>query len=194
MRRHDIKHPIRAFLICGLILSGCVGTTGVGSVSSKSVLQGGFTVAAPTGYCLDAKASRETDNSGIFLIGRCFAQSPTAPALVSVAVGAPASAGVMTAGGAELAAFFTSVEGRATLSAKGQPGSVRVLEALSVGDVFVMRLQERGDPEYWRAVMGLRGRLVSVSVKDAGDGTLSQETGRTVLDRAIAALQRANRV
>lgn len=186
-----MRHPIRAFLICSVILSGCVGG---GVLSSKSVLQGGFTVAAPAGYCLDDKASREAEDSGIFLIGRCFAQTPMAPALVTVAVGAPGSARVMTAGGEELAAFFTSAEGRATLSASGQPGSVRVLEARSVGDVFVMRLQERGAPGYWRAIMGLRGRLVSVSVKDAGDGTLPQDAGRKVLDRAIAALQRANRV
>ena len=143
---------------------------------------------------MDAKASREAPDSGIYLIGRCRQNSPVAPALVSISVGAPGSAGVMLAGGAELAAFFTSAEGRATLSANGQASSVRVLEALSAGDIFVMRLQEDGGPTYWRAIMGTRGRLVSVSVRAAGDDALASESGREVLDRAIASLQRANRL
>lgn len=143
---------------------------------------------------MDAKASRETANTGIYLIGRCRQDSPFAPALVTVSVGAPGSAGVMLAGGEELAAFFTSTEGRATLSANGRASAVRVLEARSTGSIFVMRLQERGGPDYWRAIMGTRGRLVSVSVRAAGGDALASETGRQVLDRVIASLQRANRL
>jgi hypothetical protein len=190
----SLKHPIWAMLAGGLILLGCVEGAGSGEGAARPVLQGGFTIDPPTGYCMDAKASRETANSGIYLIGRCRQDSPFAPALVTVSVGAPGSAGVMLAGGAELAAFFTSAEGRATLSANGQASSVRVLEALSAGEIFVMRLQEDGGPTYWRAIMGTRGRLVSVSIRAASDSALANEAGRTVLDRTIAALQRANRL
>lgn len=189
-----LKHPIWALLASGVILSGCVEGVGFGGSAARSVLQGGFTIDAPAGYCLDAKASRETADSGIYLIGRCRQDSPFPPALVTVSVGAPGSAGVMLAGGEELAAFFTSAEGRATLSASGRASAVRVLEARSVGGIFVMRLQERGSPDYWRAIMGTRGRLVSVSVRAAGGDALASEAGRKVLDRAIAALQRANRL
>jgi hypothetical protein len=192
-----LKHPIWALLAGGLILLGCVEGVGFGAGAARPVLQGGFTIDAPTGYCMDAKASRETADSGIYLIGRCRQNSPVAPALISVSVGAPGSAGVMLAGGEELAAFFTSDEGRATLSASGEASAVRVLEARSTGDtgeIFVMRLQERGGPDYWRAIMGTRGRLVSVSVRAAGDDALASESGREVLDRAIASLQRANRL
>lgn len=189
-----LKHSIWALLAGGLILSGCVEAIGFGGGAARSVLQGGFTIDAPAGYCMDAKASRETADNGIYLIGRCRQHSPVAPALVTVSVGAPGPASVMLAGGAELAAFFASDEGRATLSAIGEASAVRVVEARSTEDVFLMLLQESGGPPYWRAIIGMRGRLVSVSVRAAGDDALEIEAGRNVLDRAIAALQRANRL
>lgn len=180
--------------LAGLVLTACIGGLPSASTSAMSVLQGGLTVAAANGYCIDAKAGRESNDSGTYLIGRCAQQSSVAPALIALSVGQPGSAGVMTAGGAELAAFFTSDEGRAALSADGRASAVRVLDARSAGDVFVMRLQDRGAPSYWRAVLGLRGRLVSVSVKSGSDAPLPEAEGRAILDGAVAALRRANGV
>ncbi|WP_430465875.1 cation transport ATPase [Tabrizicola sp.] len=178
----------------GFVLTACVEAVPTARTSTVSVLQGSFTVAAASGYCIDTQAGRERNDSGAYLIGRCVQQSQVAPALITLSVGQPGSAGVMNAGGAELAAFFTSEEGRATLSSNGRASALRVLDARSAGDVFVMRLQDRNAPSYWRAVFALRGRLVSVSVKGGGDAALPEIEGRSVLDSAVAALQRANRV
>lgn len=188
-----MTHLVPALILSGVLLTACVGGAGLGGTSVRPVLQGALKIAPPVGYCVDEAASREADDSAIYLMGRCDGKSTVAPALVTLSIGQAGSAGVMAAGGPELAAFFTSAEGRATLSPTGRASQVRVIEALSAGEAFLMRLQEAGQPSYWRAVLGVRGRLVSVSVKGAAGADLVADEGRGILDRAIGALQRANR-
>lgn len=176
-----------AMLLPALLIAGCVGGS-----AARSILQGAMTISAPSGYCVDPNTSREGDDRAIILMGRCSANTAVKPAVVTISVGPAGSAGVMIAGGAELTKFFTSAEGRATLAASGRARDVKVVEALSVEEAFLMRLQETDEPSYWRAVMGLRGRLVTVSVQGSPAESLAVEDGRAIIDKAIAAMQRAN--
>lgn len=177
-----------ARLLPALLIAGCVGGS-----TTRDVLQGAMTISGPSGYCVDPNTSREGDDRAIILMGRCSASTAVKPAVVTLSVGPAGSGGVMIAGGAELAKFFTSAEGRATLAASGRARDVKVVEALSVGEAFLMRLQETGQPSYWRAVMGLRGRLVTVSVQGSPAEPLAVEDGRTIIDQSIATMRRANR-
>lgn len=131
-----MKHPVLALVMGGVFLAACVSGAGLGGSSAKIVMQGAFKVAAPAGYCLGETASREAEDSGIYLMGRCDGQDKVSPALVTLSVGQAGSAAVMAAGGAKLAAFFTSREGRATLSPSGNAAKVRVVQALSADDAF----------------------------------------------------------
>lgn len=185
--------PGKRALAMVLLLAACVGGGGLGGTSSRPVLQGALNIAPPQGYCVDPAALREDQDHAVVLMGRCSARASVKPALVSLTIGPAGSAGVMAAGGAELAGFFTSEEGRATLAPSGKARDVKVVEALSAGDAFLMRLQERGAPSYWRAVMGLRGRLVTLSVHGTPAEPLDAEDGRAVIDRALGAMRRANR-
>jgi hypothetical protein len=187
-----MRHPVLTLSLCGVVLAACVGGAGLGGSSAKPVLQGALNIATPMGYCVDQAASREGQDSAIVLMGRCTDRAAVKPALVTLSVGQAGSAGVLAAGGAELATFFTSPEGRATLSPTGRAAEVRVVEALSSGDAFLMRLQEAGDPGYWRAILGLRGRLITVSVKGTAEAALPVTEGREILDRTVAGLRRAN--
>ena len=81
---------------------------------------------------------------------------------------------------------------RATLAASGRARDVKVVEALSVDEAFLMRLQETDQPSYWRAVMGLRGRLVTVSVQGSPAEPLAVEDGRILIDKSIAAMRQVN--
>lgn len=178
-------------LLPALFVAGCVGG-GLGGSSARHILHGAMTIRAPSGYCVDQNTSRESEDQAIILVGRCSASTAVKPAVLTLSVGPAASAGVMTAGGAELTRFFTSAEGRATLAASGRARDVKVVEALSAGDAFLMRLQEREEPSYWRAVLGLRGRLVTISVQGSPAEPLAPVDGRAIIDRAIVTLQRAN--
>lgn len=187
MRHLTIGGPLAA-----MWLAACVAGGGLGGSSVQPVLQGAMRMAAPAGYCLDPASLRDADDRAVALMGRCSAQSAASPAVLSLSIGPAASAGVMAAGGAELAGFFTSAEGRARLAPSGRAGDIRVIEALSSGDAFLMRVEERGGPSYWRAVLGLRGRLVTLSAQGIPGAALAPAEGRALIDRALAAMRRAN--
>lgn len=183
--------PFRATFAV-LMLAGCVAGGSQGSRSAP-VLQGALNMGVPAGYCIDRAASREAEDSAVVIMGRCADNVKALPAVLTVSVGQAGTAGAMAAGGQALASFFTSSEGRATLSRDGRASSVQVVEALSSGDAFLMHLNDTQEGRYWRAILGLSGRLITVSVTGSPDLPLAPEDGRKVLDKAVAAMQAANK-
>ncbi len=178
--------------LCGLILlAACQGVAPTGRTAP--VLDGAFAVAVPQGYCIDRSTIRESDDTAVVLMGRCSDASTALPAVLTLSVAQAGSAGVMADGGAALAAFFTSAQGRATLARSGRAQDVTVVTAKGAADAFVMRVQDRAVGDYWRAIVGLRGRLVTVSASGTGDAPLPPEEGRKLLDKALGALRAANR-
>jgi hypothetical protein len=178
-------------LTCALLI-GCVDGTGVQSARSASVLGGALQVGVPPGYCIDRAASREGRDSAVVIMGRCSDNVQAEPAVVTLAVGQPGTAGAMAAGGRALADFFTSRQGRATLARNGRADGVRVIEALSSGDAFLLHLTDVSAGDYWRAVLGVSGRLITVSVSGSPEQPLAPAAGRKVLDRTLTALRTAN--
>lgn len=180
------------WLILFAALSGCEMGTGTATSRAAPVLGGAVQVGVPPGFCINGGASRETANGAVILMGRCTDAVQVKPALISVSIGPAGSAGVMTAGGPALAGYFTSAEGRATLSRNGRGKDIRVIEALGVGDAFLLHLQDRGVGDYWRAVVGVKGRLVTLSTTGTADVPLDPKDGRQLLDKALSALRSAN--
>ncbi len=179
-----------------LTLPACQ-TTAVSTQVSLSrqpatLLDGAIRVAGPHGYCVDPAATRELGDTAVVLLGRCKDALGVTPALLTVAVGPTASSGVLAAGGAALTTYFTSSEGRATLSRMGRAGDVAVVEAVGVGDAYLLHLQDRAAGDYWRAVVGLNGRLVTISANGAQGTPLAQSEGRILVDSTLAALRRTN--
>lgn len=186
----------RGLLVLPLLwlLAACVAPSGPG-VSGKpttlSLLKGEILATAPRGYCADKASSHDNGNSAVILMGRCPG-SAADPALISVAVGAPGSSAVLKSGAKALSDYFLSPPGRAALARDGRPGSVRVAKTLLSEGALVLRVEDRNAGAYWRAVLGLKGRLVSVSVMAPEGAVLSEAAGRQILDATIAAMQRAN--
>ncbi|MDT8858076.1 cation transport ATPase [Paracoccaceae bacterium Fryx2] len=184
------------------LLAACLAAGG--ALQSRPVLGGALTVAAPPGYCIDPAGVLERQDTAIVLIGRCAVtgetQVPQARAILTVAVGGAGSGAGISGGGAQLAAFFKSPQGRAALSRSGRAASVTLHEALVVGDAFLMRLTDtspggdsRGQPESWRAVLDVEGRLVTLSVSGPAGAPMDPAAGRRLTDRFLAAMQAANR-
>lgn len=177
--------------LCLSALTACV-VPGATAPTQLTVLGGGMTVTAPRGYCVDPKASRESGDTAVVLIGRCTVAADAAPALISVSIGAGGSAGAMTAGGAALAQFFTSTAGRKMLSRAGRAADVQVIRALQAEGTFLMYLADRAIGSYWRAVTGLNGRLVTISVSGAAGVPLTSAQGRALLDATLSGMRMAN--
>ena len=151
-----------------------------------------MTHAAPPGYCIDPAAVQKSGDTVVAVLGRCASISQMAPGLLTISVGQPGSAGVMAAGGEALAAFFASTEGRRVLSRSGRAQDVQLRQAVGSKDAFVMRLTDRAVGDYWRAVTGIGGRLVTISATGAEGTPLAPEAGRKLVDAAVLALRMAN--
>lgn len=184
-------------LVNALLLGATTACTPTGSAGGRStslaMFGGTMHAAPPAGYCVDRDASRERDDRAVILMGRCAGAAATAPALITVSLGAPGSAGVLRRGARAMSDYFTSPAGRAALARDGRAASVRVLRASVADDALVLRVEDRAAGGYWRAVTGLRGRLVTISVTapQAG-GPADPADLRRLLEQALAAMRRAN--
>jgi hypothetical protein len=192
-----------------ILLSACVAGDMLpsgGGVSRVAVSDGAVVIAGPPGYCIDREATRTGEGNAFVLLGSCAAlgggQAPAAQAVLtaSVLAGAPTSQPLVAAF-PEMAAFFRSPAGRAALSRSGQAADVTVRQVETVKDVMVLRLRDTSassgasvEPDYWRAVFSVRGRIVSLSVLAMKAQPLSAAGQRRLLDAFVARVRRENRV
>lgn len=178
------------------LLAGCQmelgGFAAPGQAKVISVLHGAMTVAAPSGYCVDKRSARSQADGAVVLMGRCNGGSNHPAAVISVTIGEAGSAGIVADGGTALAAFFQTSGGRAALSRMGSADSVKIVQAANSDGAYTLRIVEAGVGDYWRAIMGLSGRLITLSVQGPTGSTLDPATGRSLLGESVAAMRNAN--
>lgn len=171
-----------------------------------SVSEGAITVAGPSGYCVDRESSQLSADTAFVFLGSCAALNgkgagPRLRAVLTASVqpGAPAPA-AFRAQLRDLAAFLTTDAGRASLARDGKARSVQIAEILLVGDALFLRVRDRAPlaghrvvPEYWRAILARRGRLVSLSVLSLAEAPVATADMRDLLDEFVARVASANR-
>jgi len=153
------------------------------------VLSGSLRVVGPKGYCPDPATLTETEDSAVVFLGRCAAGNGVRPAVVTVTAGVAGSGVAMASGGESLAGFFITDAGRATLARSGRESDVMLGTALADKGVFLMRIDDRAVGTYWRGMLEVGGRLVSIS---ATGPDLPPPDGRALVEGTAAALRRAN--
>jgi len=195
-----------ALLLAALLALAAPASAQSGAPLRVTVDGRAIVVTGPPGYCVDRSASREGPEGAFVLLGSCAAlgggrAAPRDTPAVLVATIAPGASGegLDPEAFGDLASFFTSEAGRAALSRSGTASSVQVLEVLSVGDVLFLRIADKDaaegqalDTEYWRAILSLRGRMVTLSVLSEAGRPLPAGGGRAVLDAFVARMQAAN--
>lgn len=152
----------------------------------------GVSLGIPRGYCLDRQASTIAEEGSTLLLGRCHDSVGAVPAILRVSLGGPGSAGVLAAPPADLAAFFTSAAGRASLAPSGKPGDVRIIKALSQGGDFLLNIASTREGSYWRAISGHSGRLVTVSAIGTAQSPLTPDDSRKLVEATLAAQATTN--
>lgn len=180
-------------VLAPLLLAACAAPGGPRSVQVGAG-PAAFTLAAPAGWCL-APGSVTRPRGGDFA---AFTPCSGAGAILTATAGPPGSAPAAPDPRA-MAAFFTGPAGRTALSRAGDPRSVRVHEVLSAGGATLVRLTDRaprpatiGPGESWRAVMALRGRLVTLTASPGAATPFDRDTGRQVIGRFVAAMRGVN--
>jgi len=184
-----------AFLSLPVLLTACEmslpALPGSGLRELK-ILDKTVTVAAPHGYCIDPETSVDRGDAVVVLIGRCARGGQTVAALLSMTIGTPGSAGVLAEGPDVLAKFFTSVPGRKLLARDGVAGHLIVTEAKVKDGALYLRLLDQEAGDYWRAISGLRGRLVTVSASGAMGAPLTPEQGFKLVLETVDLLGKRN--
>ncbi|MFN6951368.1 MAG: hypothetical protein ACK4NE_02070 [Albidovulum sp.] len=192
-----------------LVLSACVGTMAPSGATPRavSVADGAVTVTGPAGYCIDRAATRSGSAGAFVLFGTCAALSgspaasqPARPAVLTASV-VPGSADAVTfaASFPAMARFFNSPAGRAALSRSGKAASVSVGSVSSRDGVLYLRLSDSAAgpgqsvaPDYWRAILALRGHFVTLSVMSLSDRPLDPAEKRRILDAFVTRMRAAN--
>lgn len=170
------------------------------------VARGAVIVAGPRGFCIDRAASQDrSGQAALTVLSSCgalgagfFAPRPAHPAVLTAAVAAPGRGLPVVAAAPELAAFFASAPGRAALSRNGKAETVGVLESLTLDDALLLHLTDTApfawgavQPDYWRALLMVGGRTVTLSVLTPPDAALSRDDGLALLRDFMQALRAA---
>ncbi|MEL7105879.1 MAG: hypothetical protein AAGM21_08160 [Pseudomonadota bacterium] len=195
----------RVALGAALALSACAVPVDVSRLAPDSVLLvEDVVVAGPPGYCVAPGTVREADGAAFVVLGSCASLSdgalgaaPAQPGVLTVLVSAAGEGAPLSAASSDdLEAFFESDAGRSALSPDGQAATVEVIEARAgVGQVFVRARDLSGqrpagiDPEYWRALVDVRGHLVTATLigfeTDPLDPGLGLRTLSDLTDRLL---------
>lgn len=194
-----------------LALAACAPGLGVGvtraAPESISVAGQSVVVAGPPGYCIDRTASGDRGSGAFVLLGSCAALAgdaskphPADPGVLTVSV----TADRVTAAEVEpllagLRDFFLTEEGRAALSRDGRPETVEILEARIEDGALLVHSRDTASrargmaEESWRALLGIRGRLVTLSVNAPSARPLSPDAGYDTLAAFTLRVRAENR-
>ena len=96
-----------------------------------------------------------------------------------------------------LEAFFETESGLAVLARDGSAESVRLLESRRDGELLYLHAEDDSvlpgtESAYWRAIFGLNGRLVSVTLLGVAGRPIASEDGFRTLQTQINELIAAN--
>lgn len=200
--------PITALLLAGLMLAGCFenqslsrvsrgGGDAVAGPAAVPVLDGSVMVAGPAGYCVDDTATRESESEAFVLLVRCSATRRNSPILSATvtALMAPGSADPENL--ARLGAFLDTRGGRTQLSRRGDAGDVRIVQTRVEDGALWLRIEDDGNPDtfepgYWRAIMPVADRVVTLSVLSARAHPVGEERSLRALHGFVTAMRNHN--
>ena len=99
---------------------------------------------------------------------------------------------------ARLLDFVRSPAGLAQLSRSGDPHDVELIEATQASGVLWLLIRDTDNPEsfdetYWRAILPLAERVVTLSVLAAADHPYERESGLAILRGFVQRMREVNR-
>ncbi|MGB7268160.1 MAG: hypothetical protein WBC90_01420 [Albidovulum sp.] len=207
---HGCRRLVAA--LAGAILvvqvAACVDGQGFGFAPTRiTVAKGNVTIAGPSGYCIDTKASRVSAARAFVLLGSCASlsgtvggQRPQSPAILTATIsGAVPDEAAFADNLPAMRRFLSSPVGRAALSRSGQASSVSIIEIETVGNVMYIHARDTAaatgqnvEPDYWRAVTTAKGQIVTLSVLGLRDKPISSRGKRALIEQFVARLRNVN--
>ena len=189
-----------------LFLAGCFESAPLSRFSARdatpgpalvTVLGGALTVTGPEGYCVDTSSTVEGEREAFVLMVRCRPAERRRPVLGATVTALPSEAATGAENLAALMQAVTGETGRGHLSRAGRAEDVRIDAATIEDGAIWLRIHDAGSPEafapdYWRAILPVGGRVVSLSVLDASGAAGAPAAGLSILRDFTARMRAAN--
>lgn len=206
---------VAGLALASFLVTGCAdgvefpgeGTTASGLKKASArvqVIDAGFTIAGPRGFCVDTGATRETADGAFVVLGSCAVisgnpedEKPRDPAVLTASV-IPAGATLDTAALDRMAQFLSTEAGRAALArGDGNGDNVRVIDIDRERGLVLVHAEDgdhSGDVagDFWRGVFETAGHLVTVTVSGFREAPLDGPDGRRLARAFVAAIRKAN--
>jgi len=162
-----------------------------------SVLGGAVTVAGPEGYCVDTASTVDGGSEAFVLLVRCRGSDRRRAVLAATVTALPATAAVGEANLAALTDSLAGEAGRRNLSRAGRAEDVRIDEMRIEAGAIWLRIHDAGSPEafapeYWRAILPVGGRVVTLSALATRAAPVSAEAALMALREFTARMRAAN--
>lgn len=184
-------------------LSGFEGFNVTRSAPERIELPDGLVVSGTRGWCVDTRTTRTDGETSVVVLGSCaaiaqnaFAPRPEVPGVVTVSV---ENRGGDLPPAEVLQEFLTSESGKAALARDGSAGSVQILEARRGEDLLLLHLEDRSirpvpgvSQDYWRAIFGLGGRFVTVSLVELDGRPIEVPEGFQTLTAQVERIRTTN--
>jgi hypothetical protein len=187
-----------------LFLAGCFEAAPLSRFSAREAAPGpdrlavgGVTVAGPDGYCVDTSSVVAGDSEAFVLLVGCRTDARRRPVLAATVTGLAADAATGAENLNALRTAVTGEAGRGLISRSGRAEHVRI-DAAEVADGAIwLRIHDVGSPEafapdYWRAILPVADRVVSLSVLEARAAPGAAADGRAILGRFVERMRAAN--
>lgn len=163
--------------------------------SSVQVLRDSVTVTGPAGYCVDVEATSESDIEAFVLLVRCRNTLRASPVLSATITGLESDGNPDSL--RRLTTFLQSMPGRAQLSRSGDPSDVTVEAASFADGVIWLLIHDNGNPSafdetYWRAILPVAGRIITLSVLAAADHPFERDSGLAILRNFVMRMRTQN--
>ena len=187
-------------------LAGCGAGIDVGRAAPDRVrvAEGTVVIEGPPGYCIDQGSTQEGAHGTFLLLGRCAGgfglRTPdVGPELLTVLVSQDAGSARESAGLlGELAAYFETEAGRASLGRSGDADSVEVLSTTLTAQALHLHLRDDSAAslglaaESWRVIFAVGDRLLTATAIAPDPGLLAPDVARALLDDFTARIRRAS--
>jgi len=178
----------------------------LGAASQKvSVAQNTVLIAGPAGYCVDRTQTRDSDRGVFVLLASCAsvaknsrAAKPHAPAMLTASVSHSNNARIIDSM-QRLDTYFKTGPGQAALARDGQARSVSVLRTQKSAGVYYLHVVDKSpnyqvglSTEYWRALLDVSGRIVTLNVIGFQDNPIGDIDELATLQAFVARVQGEN--
>lgn len=200
---------VRAATLAGvLILAGCIENNPLAGfmatsssapiTDSAELLDGALRILGPVGYCIDTHALRDGPDEAFALLAPCRARAGSLPApALSIAVSNVEISQGRAPAPEQIAMLVTTELGLRTLSRSGDPTALEVPEMLERDGVLYLNIMDLGspatlNPEYWRAILPLGGRMVTLSALTPPGQQPERTQSLDLLGSFVARLRSAN--